>query len=422
MSKWRVAVIGAGWAGLAAAIELTGRVDLTVFEAGREPGGRARRIGVSGRGLDNGQHLLIGAYRECLGLMAKIGVDEGQVLLRLPLNWRRYGGLHLNCPRLPAPFHLIIGLLLARGIVWSEKVSLGLALLRLQGQGWLLRPDCAVAQWLAQQGQSERLMREFWRPLTLSCLNTPPEIASMRVLAAVLRDSLGSDCRASDLLLPRADLSALFPEPAWQWLSAHGADLRAGRRVRGVLSDSEGVCVDGEHFDAAVLAVAPYHLAKLSADPTLHQLTETYRYWPIYTVYLQFEGELRLPSPISACSGGVSDWLFDRSTLMGMPGWVAAVISAPSQLKVVRKEELADLVEADVRRLDRYAGRRLDCLVLVERRATFASVVNMKRPAQSSWAPSIYLAGDWTHPDYPATLEGAVRSGLVAARAIIAAL
>ena len=107
---------------------------------------------------------------------------------------------------------------------------------------------------------------------------------------------------------------------------------------------------------------------------------------------------------------------------MGMPGWVAAVISAPSQLKVVRKEELADLVEADVRRLDRYAGRRLDFLVLVERRATFASVVNMKRPAQSSWAPSIYLAGDWTHPDYPATLEGAVRSGLVAARAIIAAL
>ncbi|AXT47177.1 MULTISPECIES: hydroxysqualene dehydroxylase HpnE [Chromobacterium] len=422
MSKPRVAVIGAGWAGLAAAVELAGRAELTVFEAGREPGGRARRIGVRGSRLDNGQHILIGAYQECLRLMAAVGVDESRALLRLPMNWRRQGGISLSCPRLPAPWHLAAGLLTARGISWRDKARLALALQRLKGQGWRVAPDCAVAQWLTQQGQSETLIREFWRPLVLSGLNTPPEQASMRVLAAVLRDSLGADRAASDLLLPRVDLSALFPEPAWRWLAERGADLRAGRRVRGVAADSTGVSVDGERFDAAVLAVAPYHAAELTADPTLRQLTNAYRYWPIYTVYLQFEGAVRLPAPMCACSGGVGDWLFDRGALMGETGWVAAVMSAPEHLDALSQEELAALVEADVRRLDPRAGRRLDFRVLAERRATFASLVDMRRPAQPSPVQSLYLAGDWTHADYPATLEGAVRSGVAAARAVIGRL
>lgn len=422
MSGPRIAVIGAGWAGLAAAVELAGRAQLTVFEAGREPGGRARRIGVPGSRLDNGQHILIGAYRECLRLMAAVGVDERQALLRLPMRWQRQGGISLSCPRLPAPLHLAVGLLTARGIGWRDKGRLALALQRLKRQAWRVEPDCAVAQWLAEQGQSETLIREFWRPLVLSGLNTPLELASMRVLAAVLRDSLGADRAASDLLLPRVDLSALFPDPAWQWLAARGADLRAGRRVRGVATDSAGVSVDGERFDAAILAVAPYHAAELTTEPALRQLTEAYRYWPIYTVYLQFEGPLRLPAPMCACSGGVGDWLFDRGALMGEIGWVAAVMSAPQHLDALAQEELAALVEAEVRRLDPRAGPMLGFRVLTEKRATFASLVDMRRPPQPSPVQSLYLAGDWTHAEYPATLEGAVRSGVAAARAVIARL
>lgn len=422
MSKPRVAVIGAGWAGLAAAVELAGQAQLTVFEAGREPGGRARRIGVPGSRLDNGQHILIGAYGECLRLMAMVGVDERQALLRLPMRWQRQGGISLSCPRLPAPLHLAAGLLTARGIGWRDKARLALALQRLKGRGWQVAPDCAAAQWLREQGQSETLIREFWRPLVLSGLNTPLEQASMRVLAAVLRDSLGADRAASDLLLPRVDLSTLFPDPAWHWLAARGADLRGGRRVRGVAADSAGVSVDGERFDAAILAVAPYHAAELTADPALRQLTEAYRYWPIYTVYLQFDGPLRLPAPMCACSGGVVDWLFDRGALMGETGWVAAVMSAPQHLDALSQEELAALVEAEVRRLEPRAGRRLGFRVLTEKRATFASLVDMRRPPQPSPVQSLYLAGDWTHAEYPATLEGAVRSGVAAARAVIGRL
>ncbi|WP_244899023.1 hydroxysqualene dehydroxylase HpnE [Chromobacterium violaceum] len=415
--KPRVAVVGAGWAGLAAAVELAGHADVTVYEAGREPGGRARCSGRGDDRFDNGQHILLGAYAECLRLMRTVGADPDRLLLRRPLQWRREGGLSLDCPRLPAPLHLAVGLLAARGLGWRDKWLLARALGRLRRDGYRLAADRTVDAWLEEQGQSRRLRDDFWRPMVLSALNTPPERASMRVLAAALRDSLGARREASDLLLPATGLSALFPEPAWRWLEGKGADLRAGCRARTITSTADRPQVDDEGYDAVICAAAPYHAAELLDDPALRAALAAYHYWPIATVYLRFDVSPRLPAPMLGVSGGGMDWLFDREALAGESGLVAAVLSAPAELPGA--EELVARALADARRLAPHLPAPTHSRVIVEKRATFASEVGLERPGARTARRGIYLAGDWAHPDYPATLEGAARSGVAAAAAAL---
>ncbi|WP_052941265.1 hydroxysqualene dehydroxylase HpnE [Chromobacterium subtsugae] len=415
--KPRVAVVGAGWAGLAAAVELAGEADLTVLEAGREPGGRARQVGTDGDRFDNGQHILLGAYAECLRLMRRVGAEPESLLRRLPLQWRREGGVDMRCPRWPAPLHLAAGLLAARGLGWSAKWQLARALLGLRAAAYRLPQDCAVADWLRDHGQQEEALREFWRPLVLSALNTPPEQASMQVLATVLRDSLGARRAASDLLLPARHLSALFPEPAWRWLAGQGADLRLGSRVRRLSREAGRLLVDGEAYDAVVLAAAPYHAAALLDEPRLRAQLQDYRYCPIVTIYLRFAASPRLPAPMMGVRGGAADWLFDREALCGEAGLVAAVLSAPPALP--EQDELVRGVLDDVRRLAPHLEQPIECKVIVEKRATFASAVGLRRATVRSGVEGIYLAGDWACPDYPATLEGAARSGVAAAAAVM---
>ena len=415
----RVAIVGAGWAGLAAAVELAPRADVTLFEAGRAPGGRARALG-DGSGLDNGQHILIGAYVECLRLMRTVGLEPDSVLRREPMNWIRLGGLQLRCPPLPAPWHVALGLVMAKGLSIGSKLRLAWALQKLRWQGWKLAEDLPVLGWLQQQRQSPVLIEEFWRPLVLSALNTPPERASMQVLATVLRDSLGAKRAASDLLLPKVDLSTLFPNAALAWLQAQGVAWRPGVRVRALQATKQCTVVQGEAFDAVIVAVAPYHLPHVLPESPLVSRLQSLHYWPIYTVYLQFGQPVSLPQVMTGLRGGTADWLFDRAALTGESGLVAAVLSAPSGLEGIDQQELVRRVLADVRRLVPEVAEPLSWRVVVEKRATFAAEVGRWCPPLRAAGPGCYLAGDWLMPDYPATLEGAVRSGVAAARALLA--
>lgn len=420
--KARVAIIGAGWAGLAAAIELAPHAELTVFEAGRAAGGRARRVRDGQHELDNGQHILLGAYRECLRLMRVVGVDPERVLHRLPLSWVQTGGLSMRCPRLPAPLHLLFGLMRAQGLEPGDKRALGGALAGLALRRWRVRGDPTVAAWLDAHGQSPALQAAFWRPLVLSALNTPPDIASMRTLAVVLRDSLGASRAASDLLLPARTLSEVFPDPACAWLRAQGAALRFGRRVGAIVADGDGVRVDGESFDAVILACAPYHAAQLLPEENLAHTVKALQFLPIYTVYLCFERAPGLPEPMLGVKDGTAHWLFDREALCGEKGMMAAVISAPLPEQLPGEAALIAGVLADARRAVPDLPDPVWTRVLAERRATFASTPSLQRAPVHSGAPGVYLAGDWVGGDYPATLEGAVRSGLAAARTVLQAV
>jgi squalene-associated FAD-dependent desaturase len=251
-------------------------------------------------------------------------------------------------------------------------------------------------------------------------MNTPIEQASMRILAAVLRDSLGAARAASDLLLPRVDLSSLFPDPACDWLRAQGATIRTGCRVNAVASaDGGAVRVDGERFDAAIVACAPYHAAPLLADEHLSAAVKTMTFWPIYTVYLGFDRAPRLPEVMLGLRDGTAHWLFDREVLCGEAGMVAAVISAPAPDERRAGLDLVAAVLADVQRVAPHLPAPLWSRVVVDKRATFAARAGFTRPGMRLDIPSVYLAGDWIESAYPATLEGAVRSGVAAAHALM---
>src|SRR5687768_13622144 len=200
---------------MAAAVALARRgVEMTVFEAGSVPGGRARRVLSQGETLDNGQHILIGAYRTLFEMMREVGVPA-DALLRLPLELVYAKGFAFRALWLPGWLGLLGGLLLARGIPLAERVGAVRFLRALATRRFRVSAELTVRALLEAHGQDGAVGRYLWGPLCVSALNTPVELASAQVFALVLREALAG-APASDLLLPRVDLSRLFPEPAAQ--------------------------------------------------------------------------------------------------------------------------------------------------------------------------------------------------------------
>lgn len=418
--KPKVAIIGAGWAGLSAAARLAATAEVTLYEAGRRPGGRARSVEQEGMVLDNGQHILIGAYRDSLALMREVGVQPESALQSAPLRWFQFDGIDMRCPDLPAPLHMLWGLLTAKGLRWSQKWALARVLTLLRMRGWQIGDDCAALDWLRLHGQDEGVLAAFWQPLILATMNTPPAQASMQLLANVLRDSLGAPkAGASRLLLPRQDLGLLLAEPAWRWLAAQLVRLRAGYRVRALEWQDDKLQIDGELFDAAILAVAPYHVAGVWQDDALLTLLKTWQYQPISTIYLQFESSVRLPAAMCGQVKGFGQWWFDREALCGQRGLVSVVISAEGEYDQLSRDELQQALLAELRQHLPDLPPLRAAWQITEQRATFAANVKLQRPAIRPGAQAVYLAGDWLCADYPATLEGAVRSGKAAAQALM---
>ena len=403
----KVAVIGGGWAGIAAAVELTATgVATTLFEAGRVLGGRARSITVDGQTLDNGQHILLGAYGETLALMRRVGADPDLLFERRPLQVIDNSGFRMVLPKLPAPLNVAWGLLTAKGVGWSEKLKTAFWMERIKADGFQLQGDLSVAVWLDQAGQTGRLRRHLWEPLCLAALNTPAERASAQLFANVLRDSLGSPKReATDLLIPRVDLGRLLPEPAGRWLEIHGTQLKLGTRIDQLESNGEGFSVAGEQFSAVILATAPQHLAKLW--PTI---AASYEYEPIATIYLQFDRQTSLSFPLINLLGKHGQWVVDRSN-----GLLACILSGHGAWETLSDEALAHALHQELAIPQAVRWHK----VIREKRATFSCRPHTQRPLATTDHPGLWLAGDYTWAEYPATLEGAVRSGLHAARLCI---
>lgn len=434
-ARLRAAVVGGGWAGCAAAVELAAQgCEVTLFEAARTLGGRARAVELGGRQLDNGQHILLGAYGQALALLRRVGVEPDRAFLRLPLQMRypRDTGMDFAAPRLPAPLHLLVALLRARGLAREDKLALARFSTSARWMDWQLHHDCSVAELLERFDQTARIIDLMWRPLCLAALNTPPEQASAKVFLAVLRDSLGARRAASDMLLPRVDLGTLFPTAAAAFVERHGGSVRAGARIDAI-ERAEGCwrVAPGGDFHAVVVATPPLHAARLLAQVPglgdLHATLDGFGYEPITTCYLQYDGQLRLDQPFFAlrdapAAGHWGQFVFDRGQLdPGHAGLLSVVVSAARAATELPQEALAQSVAAQ---LAAALGRPELAApawwrVVTEKRATFACAPNLTRPGNATGLPGLVLAGDYTASDYPATLESAVRSGRAAAAAIL---
>lgn len=458
----RVAVIGGGWAGLSAAVRLgDAGVACTVFEASKSAGGRARRVPWTLRdgrtiALDNGQHILIGAYRETLTLLQRLGVDLDRAFERTPLHLLDAKGMRLRASRLPAPWHLVTMIVTARGLSFGERVAIASLMSRAKRIRWTLDGDRTVAELLDGWRQPPGLTHKLWEPLCVAALNTPIGIASAQVFLNVLRDSLGGARSDSDLLLPRVDLGHLLPDAV---TARTPSAFRLSTRIQNLSLGADGVAVTGgtatelaqpEPFDAAVLALPPLDAARLMASPALHDpafkplvaVCEAFVFQPIVTAYLRYREAPRWPSRMLALEsaphvGHHVQWAFDRSERLASDvhhatpasgqGLIAAVISADGPHRLLDNDAL---VASIARQLSTECGmpsQALEARVIIEKRATFASTPSLPRPDVATPHPRLVLAGDYVGEaaatrHYPATLEASVLSGRRAAEALIAVL
>ena len=457
----KIAIVGAGWAGCAAAVEAT-RLghQVTLFEAARTPGGRARRVmatlGGAPMALDNGQHILIGAYSETLRLMKDLGVNESAAFLRLPLTMQFPDGSGLKLPNWPAPLDALAGIATAGGWPWADKLSLLKVALGWQLGGFKCRPEQSVSDLC--RGLAPGAMASLIEPLCVSALNTPAGRASGQVFLRVLRDSLFAASGGSNLLLPRQDLSALLPDAALAWLGAQGGTVRLGVRIQAMAAatiantaptaatPAVGAGTDTgasatstpstsatsappgwilstadsrETFERVILACPPNEAARLAesagaADDWLAQ-AHGLQHEALCTVYAQAPGA-RLQQPMLALPASAREpaqFVFDRGQLGGPAGLLAFVISASNGDSAL----LTQQVLAQAARQLGLSGLQ-PVQTIVEKRATFACTPGLLRPP-AQIAPGLLACGDYVAGPYPATLEGAVRSGLEAARLVV---
>ena len=433
----RIAIVGAGWAGMAAAVRAVelGH-DVTVFEAARSLGGRARGVPLAlpdGREVmvDNGQHILIGAYADCLQLMRKVGVDPAAALLRLPLALRYPDGHGLVLPDWPAPLDAAAGIATARGWSWRERLALLRAALGWRRAGFQCDEGASVAELCA--GLPPRLQAEFIEPLCVSALNTPMHEASARVFLRVLRDALFGVRGGSNLLLPRIDLSALFPQAAAHWIAVRGARVLTGRRVEALAWQAPHWRIDGQPFDRVLLATSAPNAAQIavqSAQAAASSIASPLQAWAhgaarlrhraITTVYAQADSGgtpalLRAPMlALRSGPGAPAQFVFERDAIT-RPAQATRLLAFVVSASEGERGALETAIAAQAQAQLQLAVTPL--LTVIEKRATFACTPALQRPP-SHIAPGLLACGDYIDGPYPATLEGAVRSGRQAAEAL----
>jgi hydroxysqualene dehydroxylase len=438
-----IPVIGGGWAGCAAALALAeAGYRVALYESAGTLGGRARRVVCEGLPLDNGQHLMLGAYVETRRGIAT--VHDGrpplsrQRLTLVPFAPAQTNALTLRSRRLPPPFHLLLGLLLARGLAIADRIATVRWFARLRHNGYRCPPGATVAELLG--GLPARVRDLLWAPLCVSALNTPPGEASAQAFANVLRSTFDGGTDASDVFAPNVDLSELFPDAVSRWLVLRGHDVRLRTEVKitRIAARAVTLTVGSEeiHADAAIVAVGPHQLARaFAAEPRMGDANiaraiaqvDRFAWEPIVTVYLGYAGAVDMPSGLVRLDDTPGQWVFDRRDVLArgaanapeLAGLLAVVISARGAHETLDQSVLAAAVDAQLRRMRPTLPQLVWTQVITERRATYACTPMVDRPSAGRLTEGVYLAGDYTDGAFPATLEAAVRSGRAAAMQLI---
>jgi squalene-associated FAD-dependent desaturase len=440
-------VVGAGCAGLAAAarLALAGR-KVVVVEAGPRLGGRATSFvdRASGERVDNGQHVLFGCYRETYAFLRAVGVaDLAPLQSRLRLRMADDLGRHaeLVCPPLPAPWHLLAGVLQWPALTAIDRLRvlrLARVLLQVRRDGAeavarRVPAQLTVAQWLAAHGQSRSLCDWLWSPLAIAALNQPPDIAAAPPFVRVLGELFAPDPDAATIGLPVVPLDDLFGTPAREVIEQAGGAVMT--RTRATLAVAPGggriahVRAGDTLIDARdVVSAVPWHVfARLwdaGVPPALAPVADAaaaLRPSPIVTVNLWLDGPV-MEARFIGLVGGPMHWVFDKSAIFGeTAGHLSVVASGAADLAAMGNDEITRIAMRQIRRAlpESRARQLLRSVVVREQRATFSVAPGgPARPATTTAVEGFYLAGDWTDTGLPATIEGAISSGHRAADAI----
>jgi len=430
----KILIIGAGWAGLSAAVEATRRgAKVTLVEAKSELGGRARSVQLGGLTLDNGQHIMIGAYRATLELMASVGLNPESLLLRCRLSLldNKGNGFSLKGPAwLPPSVQFLLGILNCSHWSVKDKSSLiGLAI-KWTLQGFRCESKSSVKD--ICKGATDTVMESLLLPLCLCAFNTPIEMTSGRVFLRVLKDAMFTVSGGSDFLIPRCDLGELFPQSCERWLLQMGCEIHKNTRIKSLSSLS--ILGDlSDKPDAVIVACDPTNAARLTADinPQWADSANRIEYTQIATTYLRcnapsFES---LGAPVlmlqsdSTNLGHVqapAQFVFDRGFLFkGSINVEQAqlnrrILSFVSSYATLSNDQTASAV-LEQARIELGLSHLEHLGTITERRATFCCTPELLRPSIQV-SERIWACGDFTDGPYPSTLEGAVLSGMRAVK------
>lgn len=441
--KPRIHIIGAGWSGLSAAIECVRQGHpVSLYESAKQAGGRARRAGFEQRQVDNGQHLMIGAYTWMLDSFAAIGIDESTVFQRrnfdidvVDASGQR-PAFSMKLPRQPYPLHLAMGILLCPSLGLVEKLRLAVGFNR-----WLKRPlaeDIPVRDWLSRSGLPAVFREQLLAPLCLAALTTHPEQASAQLFQAVLQQTFSPPADNTDLLIATTDLGSLFPDRALAYLQQQGADIHLGKPLRRIIMDDQQqtlVFPDGNvTSQATLLATPPWITAGLLAslpgcEASLQSLQQ-FQYEPITTVYCQYPQHCQLDNPFMGFVNATTEWIFDRRHT-GQVGLMAVVLSGDGPHTDMDNDALIDTITRELKTFFPHWPEQPDAaMVIREKRAAFHAGpgIQQQRPSCHTPWPGLKLCGDYVNldefqqPPLPATLETAMRSGVLSARTLIQGL
>jgi len=452
MKHWDAIVIGAGCAGLSAAVRLVQHgARVMVLEARSRLGGRATafRDRDTGEPVDNGQHILLGCYSETFAFLREIGAaDNVRLQAQLAVTMVDRGGrvTRLECPPLPAPFHLAAGVLDWDALAWMDRLSVLRMATPLRLARRSMRPGAdtvaasageTVESWLVRNGQTARLREMLWHPLVLAALNQPAEQAAAPVFARVLAEMFSADPRAAAIGLPTKPLDEMYAEPARTYIEAHGGEVRTGASATVEIDDTRIASVavgdEGERWTASVVVSAvPWFaletlFARYAAPPPVLARTiaaaNAMAASPIITVNLWLDRPV-LDQPFVGLPGRAMQWVFDKRTVVGDTASHLSLVSSGAasiyektnaELIALAQSELGDALPAAA------SAGLVRATVIREPRATFSLAVGQpQRPDTLTGVRGLFLAGDWIATGLPATIESAVRSGHRAAEAAAA--
>ena len=443
-------VIGAGVAGLRAAVELTARgARVLVLESKAVIGGRATAFTDrhTGERVDNGQHVMLGCYHETFAFLRQIGSeDRVRVQPGLEVDFVDRAGerSRLSLPGLPPPMNFIGGLLNWTALGWRDRLAAlqlagpirtAQAGQRAESRGHsaariAASPGETVDEWLIHNGQTARIREMLWEPLALAALNQSSRVAAAPPFAAILAQMFGGGPRDASLALPAWPLDQMYAEPARTFIEERGGEVRIGCAARIHIENEAVARVDarGERFAAgAVVAAVPwYALPDLFSGDTrpvdaIRAAAAATASSPIASVNLWLDRRI-LNTAFLGLVGRTMQWVFDKQNIFDTgTSHLTLVCSGADDVMALENDQLVALALAELREaVPEFRGVTvLRASVVRERRATYSLAPGQpKRPPTQTDIAGLVLAGDWIETGLPATIEGAAISGRRAAEAL----